>query len=107
MKRHLIGIGFGVVAGCIDVTPMILRRLTLDADLSAFSMWIVVGLILSSVNLQLHSVVKGIIVSFSVLLPVAILIAWKQPVSLIPISIMTLIIGGCLGLAIDKFASRG
>jgi len=103
-KRKIIGIAFGTIAGILDVIPMILQKLSWDANISAFSMWVVVGLILSSIDFKLPSILKGIIVSFLILLPVAILIAWKEPISLLPISIMTLIIGGGLGFSINKIA---
>lgn len=103
-KRKIIGIAFGTIAGILDVIPMILQKLSWDTNISAFSMWVVVGLILSSIDFKLPSILKGIIVSFLILLPVAILIAWKEPISLLPISIMTLIIGGGLGFSINKIA---
>ncbi len=43
MKKNKIGILLGVVAGILDVIPMVLQKLTWEANISAFSMWIVVG----------------------------------------------------------------
>ena len=40
MNRIAIGIVFGIIAGIIDVIPMVLQKLTWDANLSAFSMWV-------------------------------------------------------------------
>ncbi|OGS27831.1 MAG: hypothetical protein A2297_06780 [Elusimicrobia bacterium RIFOXYB2_FULL_48_7] len=101
-KKKIAGIIFGTIAGILDVIPMMLQGLTWDANISAFSMWVIVGLIISSVDFKMPPVIKGIIVSFLVLLPTAILIAWKEPFSLLPISIMTMILGALLGFAIDK-----
>jgi hypothetical protein len=103
-KRKLIGIAFGTIAGILDVIPMIIQKLSLDATISAFSMWVVVGFIISSIDFKLPPIIKGVIVSFLILLPTAILIAWKEPFSLLPISIMTLSLGGGLGFAINKIA---
>jgi hypothetical protein len=103
MKKTIIGISFGVIAGIIDVIPMILQNLTLDADLSAFSMWVVNGFLISNSKLEMYSITKGILISFAVLLPAAILIGWKEPTSLIPISIMTVILGSALGYGIKRF----
>lgn len=102
-KRILLGITFGAIAGIIDVIPMIVQKLTWDANLSAFSMWVVIGFILSSTNIKINSILKGIIISFLVLLPSAILIGWKEPFSLLPIGIMTLVISSLLGFSIGKF----
>ena len=106
MKKICYGIGFGAIAGVLDVIPMIIQKLTWDANLSAFSMWVVVGFILSITKIELKGVIKGIIISFLILLPSAILICWQEPISLIPISIMTLILGSLLGYFVDKFGKR-
>jgi len=102
MNKMKIGLIFGTIAGIIDVTPMIIQGLTWDANLSAFSLWVVFGLLIATSNLKLPSVLKGVLISFLVLIPVAVLIAWQEPISLIPISIMTLILGSLLGYFIDK-----
>jgi len=101
-KNKLIGISFGTIAGILDVVPMIIQKLSWDANISAFSMWVIVGLIISSIDFKMPPIIKGVIVSFLILLPTAILIALKEPFSLLPISVMTLILGGGLGFAIDK-----
>jgi threonine/homoserine efflux transporter RhtA len=103
MKKITIGISFGVIAGIIDVIPMILQNLPLDADLSAFSIWIVNGFLIADSKLEMNSILKGILISFAVLLPAAILIGWKEPASLIPISLMTVILGSALGYSIERF----
>lgn len=104
MKKNKIGILLGFVAGIIDVIPMIMQKLTWDANISAFSMWIVVGFLISTIDLKINSIVKGILIAFLVLLPSAILIGWSEPFALIPIAIMTTILGGLLGFSIHKFS---
>ncbi len=106
MKRIKIGILGGLLAGIIDVIPMILQKLTWDANLSAFSLWAIVGFFISVVEIKINPILKGLLVAFLVLCPCAILIAWQEPFSLIPISIMTLILGGLLGFGIEKIKKR-
>ncbi|MFO7672014.1 MAG: hypothetical protein R6W31_20325 [Bacteroidales bacterium] len=104
MNRNMItGIGLGAVAGIIDVIPMRIQNLTWDANISAFLMWVVIGFLLSIAELKVNSILKGILISYLVLLPAAILIGWKEPVSLVPIIIMTTVLGGALGFAIQRF----
>lgn len=102
MKKVKIGILLGVAAGIIDIIPMLLQKLTWDANLSAFSLWVVSGYLIATTNSKLNGVLKGILISFLVLLPSAILIGWKEPIALIPIFIMTFILGALLGFFIDK-----
>lgn len=102
MKKMKIGLLLGIAAGIIDVIPMIMQNLTWDANISAFTMWIVVGFLISTIDLKLNPIIKGILIAFLVLLPNAILIGCKEPISLIPIVIMTTILGGLLGFSIQK-----
>ncbi len=106
MKNRIIGTILGLIAGIIDVIPMIIMDLTWDANLSAFTMWIVIGFFISSVNIKINGIIKGIVIAFLVLLPVSFIIAWQEPGSLIPIAIMTTILGGLLGFAIDRIANK-
>jgi len=103
MNKLLAGIILGAVAGCIDVIPMLMQKLTWDANLSAFSLWIVVGFLISTSSLRINSFLKGIVIAFLVLIPCAFIIGWHQPASLIPITLMTLILGSFLGWAVDRF----
>jgi hypothetical protein len=106
MKKIVIGLILGIVAGTIDVIPMIIQGLTWDANISAFSMWIIVGFLISTIDLKINSIIKGILIAFLVLLPSAILIGWKEPLSLIPISIMTIFLGGLIGFSFNKITER-
>lgn len=100
-KKIVIGILCGLLAGMIDLIPMIIQNLPVSADLSALSMWIIIGFILSITEWKINPVLKGIIISFLILTPSAIIIGWGNPAVLIPIFIMTLILGGFSGFLID------
>ncbi len=106
MKKKLIGLGAGVIAGILDVIPMILQKLSWDANLGAFSMWIIVALFISSTDFKMNPILKGIVISFMVLTPSAILIGWKQPSALIPIFAMTIVLGSALGYSISKLTKN-
>lgn len=103
MKKITLGIILGILAGIIDLIPMLIQKLTWDANLSALSLWIVSGFLISTNNLKINSILKGIVISFLVLIPSAFIIGWNEPISLLPIAIMTLILGGLLGYLIEKF----
>ncbi|HOJ64488.1 MAG TPA: hypothetical protein PLE45_08715 [Spirochaetota bacterium] len=106
MKKMIIGIIVGSLIGIIDVIPMILQKLTWDANISAFSMWVVIGLFVSLYNYKIPTYIGSIITAFLVLLPCAIIIGWKEPFSLIPISVMTLVLSFLLGLVIRFIKQR-
>lgn len=103
MKRKIIvGLVLGVIAGGIDLIPMVVQQLPLNADLSAFSLWIVVGILTAMITAKIPGALKGIIVSFMVLLPCSFIIGWNEPMSLLPIAGMTVILGSFVDLLIEK-----
>lgn len=102
MKKPVAGVIFGILAGIIDVILMIKQNLTWDVIISVFAMWIVVGLLIASVDLKINSIIKGVVIALLVFLPSAILIGWNDPALLITITIMTTILGGLLGFTINR-----
>ena len=106
MNRYFKGMLLGAGAGIIDVIPMIFQKLPVDANISAFSMWVIVGFLLTVTELKMAGYLEGLTVSFAVLTPAAIIIGWKEPFSLIPIFIMTSILGSLLGISVEKFCRK-
>ena len=104
MNKIVIGILLGCAAGVLDVLPMIAQKLPWDANISAFCMWVAAGFLIATSSLQMNGALKGLLVSFLMVIPVLVLVAWKEPKSIIPIVIMTTILGSSLGLAIEKLA---
>ena len=103
MKKIRLGIILGIVAGIIDVIPMIFQGLTWDANLSAFMFWIGAGFFISTTKLNAKGAVKGVIISIILLVPLAFIIGWHEPTILIPIMTMNVILGALLGYSIDRF----
>jgi hypothetical protein len=101
MKNLKVGILLGFAAGIVDIIPMMVQQLTWDANISALSMWVVVGIFISTIDWKINAILKGILIALLVLLPSAIIIGWKEPILLVPIFSMTLILGGILGFSIN------
>jgi hypothetical protein len=102
MKKYSYGIVLGIVAGIIDVIPMILQNLAIESDISAFLFWVIVGFFISTTDLKIKGALKGVSISLLMLIPLAPIIAWQTPMTLIPIVIMNLILGSLLGFLIEK-----
>ena len=58
MKKIKLGLILGFVAGLIDITPMIIQKLTWDANLSALTMWTIVGFFISTIDIKIHPIIK-------------------------------------------------
>lgn len=106
LKNIKIGIIFGFFAGIIDVIPMLIQKLSWDANLSAFSMWVIAGFLIATSDLKTSNVLKGIVISILIFIPAGFLIAAKEPAGLIPISIFLLILGSLLGYFIGKYKNK-
>jgi hypothetical protein len=106
MGRIKTGLFVGMAAGIVDIIPMILQGLSLDALLGAFSLWIVVGFMIAVTDLKMNGAAKGVLIAFGVLLPSAFIIGRHQPAVLIPIVVMTAVLGTTSGLAIEKLKNR-
>jgi len=102
MQKWQKGLCIGAVAGIIDVIPMVLQNLTWDANLSAFFFWITTGTVIAVADLPLKGAAKGIVVSYALLVPLAFLIGWTNPANLVPIAVMTLILGAAAGTAVER-----
>ncbi|MEA3494345.1 MAG: hypothetical protein U9R38_08210 [Candidatus Margulisiibacteriota bacterium] len=105
MKKIIIGLLFGAIAGTIDIIPMIIQKLPISANLSAFIMWVVVGFIIATSNLKLPPILKGIAVAFLVFASVGVLIGFEEALTLVPIGVMLVLLGGGLGFVINKFGN--
>lgn len=102
MEKWQKGLCIGAVAGVIDVIPMIFQNLTWDANLSAFFFWVTTGTVIAVADLPLKGAAKGIAVAYGLLVPIAFIIGWTNPANLIPIAIMTLILGAAVGIAVER-----
>lgn len=99
MNNFLIAILIGLSAGTIDVIPMIIMKLDRVANISAFTHYFVLGLIIPFVNWDLESWITGVIISFLSALPIMIIVFPKDKKALIPMTIFSIILGAAIGLA--------
>lgn len=105
MNKILIALIIGVIAGTIDVVPMIIQKLDKYACASAFAQWVFLGLIIPFVSWEMQPWLKGLIIAELAAIPVMIIVSAKEPASLIPISIFSAVLGMLVGIAGNKFIS--
>lgn len=103
MNNILIAIVIGLIAGLIDVTPMIIMKLEKAANISAFVHYFILGLIIPFVSWDIAPWIKGIIISFLSALPVMIIVYPKDKKAIIPMIIFAIVLGAGIGLAGNRF----
>jgi len=94
----LIALIIGIVAGLIDVTPMIIQKLDKRANWSAFIHWVVLGLIIPFVHWDIQPWLKGLIIGELTTLPVIIIVFPKERKALVPMILFSAILG--IGVAV-------
>ena len=103
MSNLLIALIIGIVAGTIDVIPMLIMKLDKISNLSAFFHYFALGIIIPFIDFGISPIVTGIIVSFLVAIPVMIIVYPKDKKSLIPITIFAIGLGAAIGWAGNFF----
>ena len=99
MNEILIALAIGIVAGTIDVIPMIIMKLDKYANISAFVHWVVLGLIIPFVGWDIQPWLKGLILGELAIMPVMILVLQKDKKSLIPMALFSAILGAGVAIA--------
>lgn len=94
MKEFLFTLLIGIVAGTIDILPMIKMKLDKYSIISAFTFYLILPLIV--LNIDLFGIVwwlKGGIVGVALALPTIILVAKDEKNSVPPMIIMSILLG--------------
>lgn len=104
MSKLLISLIIGVIAGIIDVIPMIIQKIDKYANISAFIHWVILGILISYIKIPFAPWLKGLIIAELSALPIVILAAKEDIKNIIPILIMSAILGIFVGITTAKFA---
>ncbi len=93
----------GISAGILDSVPMILQGIDCYASASAFVHWTVLGLIIPFVKWNMPSWLKGLLIGELATLPIMIIILKGEPLTLIPVSIFSAVLGVLVGITGARF----
>jgi len=100
MKIFLFTLLTGIIAGAIDVLPMIKMKLDKYAICSAFVFYLIIPFIVFNTNLfGMPWWLKGGVITLLLALPVIILVAKNGIRAAIPIVAMSVILGTLIGIA--------
>ena len=100
MREILLTLLIGIVAGAIDIAPMIKMKLDMYAISSAFIFYFVMPFIVFNTDLfGIAWWLKGGIITLVLSVPTLILISKADKKAIIPISSMAVILGTVIGIA--------
>ena len=106
MRKVGLNLLLGVIAGIIDVTPMLLQNLPWHYNLSAFVFWLVMGVLIPSVQWSMAAWLKGLLVAELAALPMMILVIKDDPASVIAMVGFSAMLGALVGFAGHKLMSH-
>lgn len=98
MNHIFIALIIGIIAGIIDVIPMIIQKLDKYACIAAFSHWLVLGLIIPYVEWNVDPWLKGLIIGEIAIIPTLFMVLPHDKKALIPMISMSAVLG--IGVAI-------
>lgn len=98
MKKFSVALSLGFAAGIVDVIPMLIMNIDMNAIVSAFIHWLVLGIVIPFIKWDMRSWVKGMLVAVISALPIMALVYENGPADLVPIAISSLVLGALIGL---------
>jgi len=103
MNDFLIAGLIGIIAGLIDIIPMIIQKLNKRDSISAFLHYFALGLIIPFVNFGIAPWITGIVIAILTSIPIMIIVYPRDKKAIIPMIIFSLILGAGIGIAGAKF----
>ena len=105
MKQKLLVAFFvGVIAGLIDITPGLIRGVDVHITLAGFFFWVGLGPAIAFISLPIKDWLKGLIVASILAIPGIILMAMIEPNTVIPMIVVTVLLGSLVGFLTGRFA---
>jgi len=95
----LIALVIGMVAGAIDILPMLKKGIPKFSILFIFSQWVLIGLLIPFVNWDMAPWLKGMIIAELGMVPVMILTYGRNRKKIPTIIIYAAILGIGIGIA--------
>jgi len=103
MNDFFIAIIIGLVAGLIDIIPMVIQKLDKRDTISAFVHYFALGLIIPFMNWGIAPWIIGVIIALLTSIPIMIIVYPKDKTAIIPMIVFSLILGAGIGIAGAKF----
>jgi hypothetical protein len=106
MKKTCLALCTGVTAGIIDTIPMIIQNLDSYSIVSAFLQWVILGFVITHIEIGLQGWLKRLIVAVVLALPIIIITMKIDMTSVLPILIMSAILGSFIGFVSKKYLNE-
>ncbi|HBV88618.1 MAG TPA: hypothetical protein DEF42_18710 [Desulfosporosinus sp.] len=106
MGKLIMSLMIGLMAGIIDIIPMIFQKLDKYSITSALIQWIVAGYVITHIQIGIKGWLKGLIIAVLMGLPIIVLVMKNDPESTVAILIMCVVLGSLVGFVGDKYVDK-
>jgi hypothetical protein len=97
MRKFIVSTSLGIVAGVVDLVPMVIQDLEFNACASAFAQWVVLGIFINYIDFGIRSWIKGLLIAELAIIPILILVSSEGVSTILPIIGMTAVLGSLVG----------
>ena len=99
MKNFLLTFIIGIIAGLIDILPMLKMKLDKYSISSAFIFYFFMPFVILNINLfGMAWWLKGAVISLMLAVPVIIIAAKSDKKSIVPMFVMSIVLGTLIGV---------
>lgn len=106
MSRLVKALFVGTAAGILDVAPMIAQGLNWYANTSAFFQWVIMGVIITHIEIGVKGWLKGFIIAELCAIPIMIIVSMNGLPGIVPIIISTAVLGSAIGYLGDIYIRK-
>ncbi len=104
MNQYVVAMIIGLIIGIIDIIPMILQKIPIQANVSAFLQYFFISFIVVFIDLPgIAWWAQGPIISLCMAIPVIIITAKEDSKSIFIIGSMSIILGLCISILKQLF----
>ena len=103
-NKTLISLLIGALAGVIDILPGVIQGVDYRITMAGFTYWVGVGFMVAHVSLPIKDWLKGLVVAMILSIPGAILISVVDARSVLPMLIITVLLGPAVGYLTGRYS---
>jgi hypothetical protein len=97
MTSFLNAIIIGLVAGIIDIIPMIIQKINSRDIVSAFIHYLALGVIIPYVSWDICQWMKGSIIALLTSIPIMIIVYLRDKKAIVPMIVFSILLGAGIG----------
>ena len=101
MTKLLIALGVGIVAGGLDVFPMLKKEIPKASIWSVFVQWVLISIVISYIDWYAQGWLRGLVIAELGMLPFMILAIHRNKKAILPFILTAAPLGMLMGVVLD------